>query len=771
MSLIEKLAQERRARLAAERLLKQKQEELFQANRKLGKHAMALSEEIVEKRHEVEEVRSVAEALKGEKNEALTQLKEAEVQVEIAERRLWDSIETIQDGFAVFDLNDCLIAANSAYLSAFDGLEEIRPGVSYQRITQLMVEEGIVDIGDLRPDQWREKMLERWYGDPIEPEVIKLWDGAYIKLMDRRSKDGDTVSLALNITDTIRYEKELKEARERAEAANRAKSAFLANMSHEIRTPMNGVVGMADILMDTALDEEQRLYVDTIKRSGEALLVIINDVLDYSKIEADKLVLHPEPFDLERCIHDIATLLRPSVQGKPVDLLIDFDMFMPTSYIGDPGRVRQILTNLMGNAVKFTSEGHVLVRVVGLEVDEGRARRVHVTVEDTGIGIPEDMIDHIFGEFNQVEDERNRSFDGTGLGLAITRQLVEKMGGEIWVESEPGKGSCFGFHVTLPVVDEGELPELRPLARMRRALIIDAEKAAQALLSRQLQVFGLEVECLKSAEAALASDLGAFDVIFADQSPPDMDVSDLISALKEAAGDTPVVLLASDHNSDGGAADLVMKKPTLPRELYTALQGLEEKLVPSDNGAAERRADTAEADLAAADEFRFSDRSDGQDTGEAPGAAAARRMRVLAAEDNRTNQLVFSKMVKDLEIDLRFANNGREAVEAYREFRPDMIFMDISMPEMDGKEATRAIREIEKETGDHVPIVALTAHAMEGDGQEIMAAGLDHYLTKPLRKAAIIGKIEELRPEGAMPVLPEADEMRVEHGESISAAE
>jgi len=421
----------------------------------------------------------------------------------------------------------------------------------------------------------------------------------------------------------------------------------------------------------------------------------------------------------------------------------------------------------------------VLVRVVGLEVDEGRARRIHITVEDTGIGIPEDMVDHIFGEFNQVEDERNRSFDGTGLGLAITRQLVEKMGGEIWVESEPGKGSCFGLHVTLPVADEGELPELRRLARMRRALIIDAEKAAQGLLARQLEVFGLEVECLKSGEAALDQDLGTFDVIFADQTPPDMDVSDLVSALKTGAGEAPVVLLASDPNPDGGLADLVMRKPALPRELYTALQKLEEKLPSQDDDDAEVARPTREEirgveevvlqdDPAATDEFRFSDQVNGQDGADAGSNAAPRRMRVLAAEDNRTNQLVFSKMVKDLEIELRFANNGREAVDAYREFRPDMIFMDISMPEMDGKEATRAIREIEKETGAHVPIVALTAHAMEGDGQEIMAAGLDHYLTKPLRKAAIIGKIEELRPEETIPVLPEVER---EPGAALPAAE
>ncbi len=757
MSIIDKLAEERRARLAAERLLKQKQEELLAANRKLGKHALALSEEIVEKRHEVQEVRSVAELLKGEKKQALNQLKEAEFKVEIAERRLWDSIETIQDGFAVFDADDRLIAANSAYLSAFDGLEEVRPGVTYARITQLMIEEGIVDTGELPPENWREEMIERWYSDPIDPKVIKLWNGAYIKLIDRRSKEGDVVSLALNITDTIRYEARLKEAREKAEAGNRAKSAFLANMSHEIRTPMNGIVGMAEILKETELDDDQRLYVDTIRNSGEALLVIINDVLDYSKIEADKLVLRPEPFDLERCIHDITTLLRPSTQNKPVDILIDFDMFMPTRYLGDPGRVRQIMTNLIGNAVKFTNEGHVLIRVCGLEVGESRERRIHITVEDTGIGIPEDKVEHIFGEFNQVEDDRNRRFDGTGLGLAITKQLVQLMGGEIWVESILGEGSCFGFHITLPVVtDENNIPT-KPLERIRRALIIDPEKAGQSVISGQLAVFGLEVNCLSSGETALATDLGQYDVIFADQSPPDMDVSELIHALKQA-GETPVVLLASDQNADASGADIVMKKPTLPRELYRNLQELEERRAPVFGLS-------PDMSMRDADEFRFTDSGPDGTTPE------KRRMRVLAAEDNRTNRLVFSKMVKDLEIELRFAENGREAVAEYRNFEPDMIFMDISMPEMDGKEATRSIREIERENGRHVPIVALTAHAMSGDGENIMAAGLDQYLTKPLRKAAIIDTIRELQPDDVRSVIPEHTAATISGNHETTAAE
>jgi signal transduction histidine kinase len=233
-----------------------------------------------------------------------------------------------------------------------------------------------------------------------------------------------------------------------AQAANRAKSAFLANMSHKIRTPMNGVVGMSDLLRETKLDEEQTLYVDTIKNSGEALLVIINDVLDYSKMEADKLILRPEPFDLERTLHEILMLMQPSVQDKHLELILDYDLFLPTRFIGDPGRVRQLFTNLVGNAIKFTATGHVLVRVTGHEIADTKLR-VHVVVEDSGIGISESSIDHIFGEFNQVEDDRNRKFEGTGLGLAISKQLVELMNGEIWVDSKEGVGASFGFYIDL----------------------------------------------------------------------------------------------------------------------------------------------------------------------------------------------------------------------------------------------------------------------------------------------------------------------------------
>ncbi len=712
MSLSETFSQERRARLAAERLLELKQAELFEANRKLSQHARSLSDEIIVKREETE-------VLRGENMRTKEDLEKANVAVHIAERRLWDSLETIQDGFAVFDPSDIMIAANPAYLRVFDGLEEIQPGISYPDILKLAVEEGIIDIGDLTRDAFIERAMARWRAPSREPHVVRLWNNQFVKLVDRRSSDGDMVSLGLNITSTIRYEERLKKARSKAEAANRAKSAFLANMSHEIRTPMNGMVGMADLLAETELNEEQILYVETIKSSGEALLGLINDVLDYSKIEASKLSLHPEPFDLERCIQDVLVLLQPTAAQKKVDLIIDYDMFLPTNFIGDPGRMRQVLTNLVGNAVKFTHAGHVIVRVVGLPEEGGKRQRIHVSVEDTGIGIAHDMIEHIFGEFNQVEDERNRKFEGTGLGLAITRQLVQLMGGEIWVDSEEGVGSCFGFHITMDVIaqpDDQRLPSW-----MHKAALLDHINANSLILEKQLTVLGFEVSPFESADALLASPLDA-QVYLIDNNMPHTDIGTLIKTLRIRGVTAPILLMTSGPVSAGsldGHDATTLQKPLLRANLWRTLSSI----IPEELSQ--------------------------------PTSESGRRMRVLAAEDNKTNQLVFGKMLKSLNIELRFANNGREAVEQYQGFQPDLIFMDISMPEVDGKEATRQIRALEIDTGAHVPIVALTAHAMAGDEQDILAAGLDYYMTKPLRKASIIDRILTELPKGCCSILPE----------------
>jgi signal transduction histidine kinase/CheY-like chemotaxis protein len=783
MSLANKLSQERRARLAAERLLELKQAELSAANRKLGRHALALTRQIGETQAEVETFRDEVANVRDENERVKSDLTVAHEKVEIAERRLWHSIQTIQDGFAFFDADSTLIGANTAYVSFFDGLEEVAPGVNYMRILQIMTDEGLVNTEDLNPDAWRARMTDRWLDPNPESVVIRMWNDQYIKLIDQRSHDGDVVSLALNITETVHYEEQLKEERSRAEAANRAKSAFLANMSHEIRTPMNGVVGMAELLGDTELDEEQRLYTNTIKNSGEALLVIINDVLDYSKIEAEKLVLHPETFDLERCIHEVVMLLQPTARDKGLSMLIDYDLFLPTLLVGDPGRIRQILTNLVGNAVKFTASGHVLIRVTGIPGGGEEDCAVHVTIEDTGIGIPADKVQHIFGEFNQVEDERNRQFEGTGLGLAISNRLIELMGGTVWVESEEGKGSCFGFKVKMPKA-EGPQPAPPTLpAKLRHVLVVDDEGANREIVQKQMEQFGVKVTaCASGAEAMAAMD-ASIGLVLSDHNMPDMDGLELAEKMRADGWDAMPFLLFTPNpgfaQSDPACKYLqgILQVPVTRTELFAQLSDLEFPLrattVPeptrdlqSDTGASDAQIETGalpskrRLHISIPNVDNLPSPEPEKDAAAPPVSEnGARKMRILAAEDNKTNQLVFRKMVKDLDIEIKFANNGLEAVEAFGEFAPDMIFMDISMPKMDGKEATEEIRKIEIKTGGHIPIIALTAHAMDGDAEGILAAGLDHYMTKPLRKALIHEQISKHHPKDAKPLGPESDKI------------
>ena len=737
MTMFDKLTAERRARLTAERQLEHRTRELDAALSQLETarndvHSLRKRGQTTAK----QDAQHVAE-VQDLQDRAREDIETAHRNAVKAERRLWDSINTLRDGFAVFNRNHELVIANQAYLNVFSGFSEVQTGVPYRRLLEILAQEGRVDLRDSSPEDWVEVMIQRWDHPQIEPLILTFQHGTTARIHDRRARGGDIVSLAQDVTETQRHAAELEEARRHAEAANRAKSAFLANMSHEIRTPMNGVVGMSELLCDTSLGEEQRLYAETIRSSGEALLNIINDVLDFSKIEAEKLTLHPEPFDLERCIHEVLILLQAGARKRSIDLLMDYDLFLPTRFMADPGRMRQVMTNLIGNAVKFTQSGHVLIRVVGIEGDQGQ-QQLNVTVEDTGIGIAEDDVQSVFGEFAQVDDQANRKFEGTGLGLAITRRLIELMGGEIWVESELGKGSCFGFSVTLPLAEGAPQLPSDPI-QVEHVLVADDHLVNRTILDRQLTAQGLKVTLCGSGQEAFEriSETGAngfsgqvYDLLITDHEMPGLDGLELTMKLRDAGFTLPVILLSSSpsilrEHSAVPELSAILQKPLLRHDLVRHLQMLS---YPPDVEEPEVAAETPLPQI----------------------TSGARRMRVLCAEDNRTNRLVFTKMVQGLEIDLSFAEDGISAVKAFETARPDLIFMDISMPEMDGRAATRAIRQLPN--GAQLPIIALTAHAMANDREDMLAAGLDHVLTKPLKKPVLIDYIKRYQPEGVCPV-------------------
>lgn len=724
----DRLARERRARLRAERLYEQAQRDLRMMNDQLRLHADNLSDQVIAQRAELGSIRRHADSLEGVNTQVSQDLQVAHSEIDRANLRLREAVETLQDGFAVFDADQVLVLANQAYLGVFRKFAEVQPGILYVRILEICAHEGLVHLAEMTADEWVCMMLQRWRQPDISPIELHFSAGIAVRVTDRRVANGDYVSLAHNITDALRYQAELRDAQARAEAAVEAKSAFLANMSHEIRTPMNGVVGMAELLSETVLDEEQRSYAQTISTSGQALVSIINDILDFSKMDAGKMHLNPTAFDLEKTIHEVLSLLSPTARCKQIELILDYDMFLAVQLVADSGRMRQILTNLVGNAIKFTDTGYILVRAVGVGTS-AQGQIVTITVEDTGIGIDPHHQEQIFTEFSQVEQTASRRYEGTGLGLAITQRIVAQMGGKVWVESEPGVGSCFGFTLEMPVAADASEPGVQTLpADIRTALLVSDHLISREVIARRLKAASVSVLTATQQDTVLRHLAGTPpDIALIDQDLIEGGIPDLLAALKGTSPATRIVLLCSNiaefkPTIEDQTIFATLHKPLIWRNLLAALNGqgaMPEGLRPPETPA-----------LQAVPTL----------------PATCRPIRVLYAEDNKTNQLVFTKMLQTLDIDLRLAENGRIAVAQFETFAPDVVFMDVSMPEMDGREATRRIRATA--LGKTVPIIALTAHALQEEIDRILDAGMNAMLSKPLKKSELMAALRDHAPPG-----------------------
>ncbi|TSE30161.1 PAS domain S-box protein [Tepidimonas taiwanensis] len=671
----------------------------------------------------------------------ITELERARAAAQEKEQLLLNALEALGASLTVFDARERLQWANERFYQLHAGLRDVlQLGVGFETFIRTGLERGEIQLPPgTDAEAWLRERLADFRAGRTD-RVVYRPDGQVLRVVERRLPNGSVVGLRFDVT-------ELEAARRAAEEASRAKSQFVANMSHEIRTPMNAVLGMLQLLLGTPLDARQRDYAEKAEAAAKSLLGIINDILDFSKIEAGKLELDPEPFAVDRLWRDLATIYAANLRGKRIELLFDIDAHIPPVLIGDALRLQQVLINLGGNAIKFTSVGSVTLRVRQLQQwtgDDGQRRvRLAFAVIDTGIGIPPEAQARIFSGFTQAEASTTRKYGGTGLGLAISQRLVRMMGGEITLDSEVGRGSTFAFELDFPVASDvpaawqadGVARELRGL----RALVVEDHPMARDVLVEAVRQLGWAADAVPDAEAALRrvrETEQPYDVVFVDWSLPGMDGLTLAESLRHA--DSPASASALIMVTASGREVL----NEVPTQRQSVLDGFLVKPVTAGMLLEAVMRARAEAQGAAAPQ--------------APVAGARRLagLRVLVVEDNAINQQVARDLLQREGATVTLAEHGQAAVDALKRAPDawDVVLMDMQMPVLDGLQATRVIRE---QLGLRaLPIIAMTANAMADDRAACLAAGMNDHVGKPFAIDQLVRVLQQWAGEALARVQP-----------------